>query len=76
MSLNLSDIAVLNLKTSDYCRIISLIGKNVAIKTPIFLKDVGIDRVLVSNKISFGKENCKWFIGFLYNDCNLKPLHT
>ena len=59
MSLNLSDIAVLNLKTSDYCRIISLISKNVAIRTPIFLKDVGIDRVLVSNKISFGEENCK-----------------
>ena len=28
MSINLSDIAILNIKSSDYCRIISLISKN------------------------------------------------
>ena len=28
-------------------------------KTPIFLKDVGIEKVLVSNKISFGEKNYK-----------------
>ena len=43
-------------------------------KTPIFLKDVDIARVLVSNKISFGKKNYKYFIGCLYNDNRVKPL--
>ena len=37
-------------------------------KTPIFLKDVDIGKVLVSNKISSGEKNCKYFIGYLYND--------
>ena len=37
-------------------------------KTPIFLKDVDIGKVLVSNKISFGEKNYKYFIGYLYND--------
>ena len=32
MSINLSDIAILNIKGSDYCGIISLIIKNEAIK--------------------------------------------
>ena len=32
-------------------------------KTPIFLKDVDIEKVLVSNKISFGEKNYKYFIG-------------
>ena len=32
MSINLSDIDILNIKGSDYCRIISLISKNEAIK--------------------------------------------
>ena len=32
MSLNLSDIAILNIKASDYCCIISLISKNEDIK--------------------------------------------
>ena len=32
MSINLSDIGILNIKVSDYCRIISLISKNEAIK--------------------------------------------
>ena len=31
MSINLSDIAILNIKGSDYCCIISLISKNGAI---------------------------------------------
>ena len=33
MSINLSNIAILNIKGSDYCRIISLISKNEAIKS-------------------------------------------
>ena len=32
MSVNLSDIAILNIKGSDYCCIIGLISKNEAIK--------------------------------------------
>ena len=32
MSMNLSDVAILNIKDSDYCCIISLISKNEAIK--------------------------------------------
>ena len=32
MSINLSDIAILNIRGSDYCCIISLISKNEAIK--------------------------------------------
>ena len=36
-------------------------------KSPIFLKDVDIEKVLVSNKISSGEKNYKYFIGYLYN---------
>ena len=43
-------------------------------KSPIFLKDVDIEKVLVSNKISSGEKNYKYFIGYLYNDQNVKPL--
>ena len=42
-------------------------------KIPILLKDVDIEKVLVSNKISFGEKNYKYFIGYLYNDCKVKP---
>ena len=31
--------------------------------------------MLVSYKISFGKNNYKYFIGYLYNDHKVKPLH-
>ena len=44
-------------------------------KTPILLKDVDIEKVLVSNKISFGEKNYKYFIGYLYDDNKVKPLH-
>ena len=44
-------------------------------KTPIFLKDVYIEKVLVSNKISFGEKSYKYFIGYLHNDKKVKPLH-
>ena len=37
-------------------------------KTPIFLGDVDIEKVLVSNKISFGGKNYKYFISYFYND--------
>ena len=44
-------------------------------KTPVFLKDVDTEKVLVSNKISLVKKNYKYFIGYLYNDNKVKPLH-
>ena len=45
-------------------------------KTSIFKKDVAIEKVLVSNKISFGEENYKYFIGYLHNDDKIQSLHT
>ena len=44
-------------------------------KAPIFGGDANIEKVLVSNKISFGEKNYKYFIGYLYNDNKVKPLH-
>ena len=49
--------------------------KNYRNKTTIFLKDVDIEKVLVSNKISFGEKNYKFFISYQYNDHKVKPLH-
>ena len=41
-------------------------------KTPIFLKDVDIDKVLVSNKISFSEKNYKYlYICILVYTCIL-----
>ena len=31
------------------------------------------DNIEVSNKISFGEKNCRYFIGYLYNGNNSKP---
>ena len=44
-------------------------------KTSIFLGDVDIKKVLVSNKISLGEKNYKHFIGSLYDNHKVKPLH-
>ena len=44
-------------------------------RSPIFLKDVDIEKVLVSNKIFVGEKNYKYFIGYLYNDNKVKSLH-
>ena len=44
-------------------------------KTPILLRDVDIEKVLVSNKISCGEKNYKYFIGYLYSDHKVKPLN-
>ena len=44
-------------------------------KTPIFLGDVDIEKVLISNKIFFGEKNYKYFIGYLYNGNKVKPLN-
>ena len=32
-------------------------------KGPISIKNVGIDKVIVSNKVTFGKKGLKYFIG-------------
>ena len=45
-------------------------------KSPIVLEEVDIEKVLVSNKISSNEKNYKYFIGYLYNDYKVKPLHT
>ena len=38
-------------------------------------KDLDIEKVLVSNKISLGEKNYKYFNGNLHNDHKVKPLH-
>ena len=43
-------------------------------KSPFLLKDVDIEKVLVSNKISFGGKNYKHFICYLCNDHKDQPL--
>ena len=43
--------------------------------TPILLGDEDIEKVLVSNKVSFGEKNYKCFIGYLYDNHKVKPLH-
>ena len=37
-------------------------------KKPICLEDVDINKVLVSNKISSGEKNYKYFVGYFYDD--------
>ena len=37
--------------------------------------DADIEKVLVSNKFSFGEKIYKYFIGYLYNDNKVKPLN-
>ena len=44
-------------------------------KTPILLKDVDIEKVIVPNKILLGEKNYKYFIGYFYDDRKVKPLH-
>ena len=46
------------------------------IKVLIFLKDVDIEKMLVSNKsFSSREKNYKHFLGCFYNDHKVKPLH-
>ena len=44
-------------------------------KNPVPLRDVDIEKVLVSNKISSSEKNYKYFIGYLNNNHKVKPLH-
>ena len=65
MSINFSDIAILNIKSADYRCIISKMSKNQTVnvmqntdlieKSTTCLKDVDIEKVLLSNKISCGQ---------------------
>ena len=45
------------------------------IKVLFFKKVVDLEKVLVSNRISFFEKNYKYFIGYLHNDDKVKPLH-
>ena len=44
-------------------------------ESPISLMDVDIEKILVSNKISFGEKNYKYCTGYLHNDLKVNPLH-
>ena len=39
------------------------------------MKDEYIEKVLMSNKISFGEKTCKYFNGYMYNNNKVKSLH-
>ena len=41
----------------------------------LFLEDLDIDNALVTKKISSGEKNYEYFIGYLYDDYKIKPLH-
>ena len=41
----------------------------------LFLENLDIENVLVSKNISSGKKNYKHFIGYLYDDFKIRPLH-
>ena len=41
-------------------------------KKPILIKNVDINKIVASNKVSFGKKGFKFFIG--YKDVKNKPL--
>ena len=44
-------------------------------KTPVLLRDIDTEELLVSTKISVGEKNYKYFIGYFYNDNKVKSLH-
>ena len=52
-------------------------------KTPIFLKDVGIEKILVCNKISFGKKTintllvtCIIILKLMFKICSKEMIYT
>ena len=55
---------------------IEIVKKNHHHKTPIFLADVDTEKLLASNKISFGEKNFKYFLGYLHNGNKVKPLNV
>ena len=42
-------------------------------KRPISIKDIDIDKIVASNKVSFGKKGFKYFIG--YKDAKIRHLY-
>ena len=38
-----------------------------------FLDDVDIDNILISNMVSSGEKSNKYFIGYMDDDCKIKP---
>ena len=44
-------------------------------KSPVPLRDIDIEKVLVSKKVFFGKEKTHKYFHYLYNDDKVKPLH-
>ena len=44
-------------------------------KNPIFLENISIENVLVSNQVSSGEKNYAYFIGYLRDDYEIKQLH-
>ena len=42
-------------------------------KSPISINNIGINKIVVSNKFSFGKEDFKYFIGYKDNK-EIRPL--
>ena len=48
---------------------------NFTAKKSYFSQDVDIENVLVSSKISAGEKSYKYFIGYLYDNNKMKPLH-
>ena len=49
--------------------------KNYWSKIPVPLTDVDIENILVSNEVSFGKKNYKYFISYLLNNDKVRTLH-
>ena len=46
-----------------------------AIKVLFFIEDRDVENASVSSKISAGEKSYKYFIGYLYDDNEIKPLH-
>ena len=72
MSLNFSDIAILNIGNADYFCSISRISKSEAInlmqnnehKSCISINNIDTNKIVFSKKVSFGKKGFKYFIGY------------
>ena len=43
-------------------------------KEPISIKNIDINEIIISNKVSFGKNGFKYFIGY-QNDQKIRPLY-
>ena len=57
-------------------------GKNEIIKksfcksmSPINVNKVDVNKIIMSNKVSYDKKGCKYFIGYKDNNNIVRPLH-